>query len=153
MEENKKLTLASLESDLLTELNELNDRKEEIVLYQYGQDIIDEIVDGTIPTYNHDLLDVIASQPWLGETESEIGGNTVNEVARGVILTHLLELANTWLEDAKEEVKEQLENKITELKDWKIHFNGGNDTPEYKLKNQELEDTKSKLKDWQEIHG
>jgi len=97
-------TLKELEKDLLAELG---DDKEEILESEYPDDIMREYIEGVIPVYNSDLLGLAQSDLWLAVEEPEImafdGKNTAINSITGNIYEHLLEIANNWLKEQKDE--------------------------------------------------
>lgn len=102
--EEEKMTLRQLEKDLL---DELDDCKDAILDNKYPEDMLHEMIDGWVPIYNSDIVDVGNSDIWLTTTEPEIyafsGEKTAVNAIAGNIYQHLSEIAYKWLEDVKKE--------------------------------------------------
>ncbi len=96
----KELSLYQLKRDLL---DELNDRKKEILEDEYPDDLIRGIVDSFIPLMTHDLLEVAQSELWLAVDEPEImafgGENSAVNAIAGNLYDHLFEIALEWLDE------------------------------------------------------
>mgnify|MGYP003674477875 CR=1 FL=1 len=61
-----KTTMHHLEIDLI---DELKNNKKEILEHEYPSDLITEYVDGYIPIYNGDLIDVLSSDHTLANVD------------------------------------------------------------------------------------
>ena len=94
-----KTTMHQLEIDLI---DELNGNKKEILEHEYSSDLITEYVDGYVPIYNRDLIDVLGSDHTLAEVD-DYGllpqNPSVHDIIRTAIYEKLIVVAYTWLSD------------------------------------------------------
>ena len=95
-----KNSLYQLKTDLL---DELKDRKKEILEDEYPDDLIREIVDSFTPIMTYDLLEVAQDDLWLAVDEPDImafdGKNTAVNAIAGNLYDYLFEIAIEWLDE------------------------------------------------------
>tara|TARA_R100001443_G_scaffold41349_1_gene54784 strand:- start:366 stop:692 length:327 start_codon:yes stop_codon:yes gene_type:complete len=99
-----KTTMHQLEKSLV---DELNDNKKEILEREYPSDILHEYVDGWIPIYNGDLIDVLGSDHTLSEIDDRglLPENpSVHDIIRTSIYERLINVAYEWLNENEKEV-------------------------------------------------
>jgi len=98
------MTIEELKQDLL---EELNDRKDEILGSEYPEDIIHEIVDSHVPVYTQSILKVVMSDLDLAFIVPEVRGGNGSDCAVniliGVIYEELREVADEWLQSQQKE--------------------------------------------------
>lgn len=87
-------------------ISEVQDRFANEGFGEYENDVIHEIVDGSIPVYTADLLECALGNLWLATEEPEVYGfggehSAVNAIV-GNLYEHLYEIAVEELERCKE---------------------------------------------------
>lgn len=94
------MKLKTLETSLI---ETLEDNKEEILDDKHPEDRLSEYVDGEIPVYNSEILELAMDNLWFAVEEPEIlgfdGKNTAINAIVGNVYQHLLEVANEWLKE------------------------------------------------------
>ena len=115
MTQEPPLTLHQLEENLSSELE---DDKNEILSSEYSHDRITEIVDGCIPIYHSELLEMASNNTEMATNEPEImafdGHNTPINAIAGNIYQHLQEKAYKWLDDAQKELAKNSNDKMVD---------------------------------------
>jgi len=94
-----KTTMHQLEKNLI---DELNNRKEEILEHEYPSDLINECADSWIPVYNSDLIEALSSDPSLAYVDDHGLLPTdpgVHDIIRVAIYERLTGVAYEWLND------------------------------------------------------
>ena len=99
-----KTTMHQLEKNLV---DDLNDNKKEILNAKYPDDLIHEYVDGWIPIYNSDLIEVLSSDHTLANVyDSGLlpQDPSVHDIIRTAIYERLISVAFEWLHDNEKDV-------------------------------------------------
>jgi len=94
-----KTKMYQLEKNLI---DELNDNKKEILENEYPSELITEYVDGWIPVYNGDLIEVLNSDHTLAYVDDEglLPENPdVHSIIRTAIYERLIGVAYEWLNE------------------------------------------------------
>ena len=103
-EDNKRYSLWHITQDLIAELE---DNKEEILEYEYPQDLVSQYVDSSVSVYTYDQIMIFANNGNdLWHRTDDYGGDDINQQIVGAIYCYLAEQADAWLfeqEQAKEE--------------------------------------------------
>ena len=97
-------SLSSIEQDLIAELE---DNKEEILESESMEDYLHEYVDSDISPYTYVQIMIYANNLELWHMSSGLGGETVQEQIVDVIYEHLFDVANQWLHEQQELLKEE----------------------------------------------
>ena len=96
-------------------ISEVQDRFANEGFGKYENDVIHEIVDGSIPVYTADLLECAMDNLWLATEEPEVYGfggehSAVNAIV-GNLYEHLCEIAIEELELCKEMAEDEEDEK------------------------------------------
>lgn len=94
MEKEQKMSLYSLEKELIEELDGL---KEELRNDNDPRETITDVVDSLIPVYTYDSLTVAESNLWIATEKAEWGETPLDQINCN-IFTHLEEKAGEWAE-------------------------------------------------------
>ena len=97
------ITLYEIEKELI---NEMQDRKAELLITEDSYDMLSEIIDSYIPGYNYDLVELLLNNLHLGyieEPEVVYAKNDIFSYISLSIFEYLLPIANKMLEDLREQ--------------------------------------------------
>lgn len=100
------MNLKTLEKELI---ETLNDNRDEILADKYPEDRVHEYVDGAIPAYTADLLELAKNDLWLATKaadESFMHEYTASAAIIGNLYESLESTASGWLHDEQEAAAE-----------------------------------------------